>query len=308
MSITRIMQLAAAGVDRPVGGLLVTTTQTFNTGLSSNYLNVFGSPYDWIVPDGVTNISAVAIGGGGEGGGDEDTLGGGGGAGGCLAYAIDIPVIPGETLSIYPAPSAFRGILSNAGITGARSAIIRLSNGEGLLQANGNRGGDATGGGGISIIQSLASAGSFASAVFSGGNGGDGGSSTGGGGGGAAGYSANGNTGLGGSGQWGGTGNQNGRGGGGVGVYGEGASGTLLGQGGSGGANGGTAVSFYGDPGGLYGGGGGGGDDRTTSGTRSHGGAGGAGAVRIIWGPGRSFPSTNTSLEDSNGNETTIIL
>ena len=102
-------------------------------------------------------------------------------------------------------------------------------------------------------------------------------------------------------------------GGGGVGLLGQGTSGTagsnvtwgtanapIGGGGGSGGSTGtnGTssfAASLVAGSGGGYGGGGGGvanlgmsGSPLITSGT------GAAGAVRIIWGPGRSFPSTNT--------------
>jgi hypothetical protein len=44
--------------------------------------------------------------------------------------------------------------------------------------------------------------------------------------------------------------------------------------------------------GGLYGGGGGGSDN--SSGSASFSGDGAVGAVRIIWGDGRAFPSTNT--------------
>jgi hypothetical protein len=47
-------------------------------------------------------------------------------------------------------------------------------------------------------------------------------------------------------------------------------------------------TSGPGAPGGNYGGGGGGGDSGV-------GADGGVGAVRIIWGTGRQFPSTNTA-------------
>ena len=100
--------------------------------------------------------------------------------------------------------------------------------------------------------------------------------------------------------------------GGGVGIYGEGANGTggpdrlsagqsvsyyqeAMGQGGSGGQTPqyASVASYNGSPvyyaaGALFGNGGGGSNDG------SPGGAGGNGAVRIIWGPNRLFPSTNT--------------
>jgi hypothetical protein len=51
--------------------------------------------------------------------------------------------------------------------------------------------------------------------------------------------------------------------------------------------------SNLGMPGGNYGGGGGGGYYDSSTSTYK-GGNGAGGAVRIIWGAGRSFPSTNT--------------
>jgi hypothetical protein len=99
-----------------------------------------------------------------------------------------------------------------------------------------------------------------------------------------------------------------GAGGGGVGLYGLGTSGavgtfnsttsqsTLVsgtgGQGGSGGSNGGdSTVAQTGGPGGAYGGGGGSGHGTAAT---SYGGVGGSGAVRIMWGTGRSFPNNAT--------------
>ena len=78
-----------------------------------------------------------------------------------------------------------------------------------------------------------------------------------------------------------------GSGGGGAGGYsaagGNGGGGGGAGSGGSAGASGGV-----GGAGGAYGGGGGGGA------WNSSGGNGGSGGLRIIWGAGRSYPSTNT--------------
>lgn len=112
-----------------------------------------------------------------------------------------------------------------------------------------------------------------------GGNGGNGAGSNGGGGG-AGGYagnggSANGGVGAGGGGAAGATR----QGGGGVGLKGQGTSGATAGQGGSGGQDG-TSTN-----GGLYGGG-------ASGNTSAY--QGGTGAVRIIWGLGRAFPSTKT--------------
>jgi hypothetical protein len=52
--------------------------------------------------------------------------------------------------------------------------------------------------------------------------------------------------------------------------------------------------------GGDYGGGGGGADNSSNE----HG-SGGQGAVRIIWGEGRAFPSTNVDLASSTAGEAT---
>lgn len=106
-------------------------------------------------------------------------------------------------------------------------------------------------------------------------------------------------------------------GGGGTGVYGEGASGIAStdgwGGGGSGGEGGGTA--HHGAPGGppvanapssqdggKYGGGGGGQSHNVSMGADA--GDGAQGAVRIIWGSGRAFPSTKVSFADSLAGET----
>jgi hypothetical protein len=85
-------------------------------------------------------------------------------------------------------------------------------------------------------------------------------------------------------------------------MYGQGTSGSggnfsNQGQGGSGGLP--TTLASGSTAGGLYGGGGGGTD-------ASFAGSGSKGAVRIIWGAGRAFPSTNTSVGFSTAGETTI--
>ena len=56
---------------------------------------------NFVVPDGVTSISAVVVGGGGGGGNDTDnTEPGSGGGGGGLAYQTSIAVTPGESLTV----------------------------------------------------------------------------------------------------------------------------------------------------------------------------------------------------------------
>ena len=53
--------------------------------------------YSWTVPEGVTSISVICVGGGGGGQPEHD---GASGAGGALAYKNNIPVTPGEDLSL----------------------------------------------------------------------------------------------------------------------------------------------------------------------------------------------------------------
>jgi hypothetical protein len=220
--------------------------QTFTTNTS------------WVVPAGVTNISAVAVGRGGDGGAY------GGGGGGALAYAASIPVTPGETLTI---------VFDESG------ALTRIKRGAlALLTAgNGGAGSGSVGGNG----------GTFSGST--GGVGGQGGTSVSSqpqGGGGAGGYTGGG--GAGGTDQTDGNGTAGAGGGGGGGGYfgGDGGGVGLLGQGSSGGAGGGGSSGGPGSGGSgkTYGGGG-----------RGNGGVGGGSGVRIIWGAGRAYPSTNTA-------------
>ncbi|MBV6633872.1 MAG: hypothetical protein KI792_12675 [Alphaproteobacteria bacterium] len=154
---------------------------------------------DWVVPDGVTSISAVAVGAGRQG------LNGGGG-GGALSYVNDLAVTPGETLIVEV-------------MNGSQDCLIRRGAVNLLLAkgATGTAGGDAASGVG-DVTRSGAD--------------GTGGSD---GGGGAAGYSADGNSGTGGA-AASGIANESG---GGVGLFGEGASASAgTGGGGSGGQSG----------------------------------------------------------------------
>jgi hypothetical protein len=288
----------------------------------------------WTVPEGVTSICAVMVGGGG-GGGSGST--GTSGAGGGLGYKNHIPVSSGDTVSVTVA------VGGGVNASGGTSSITVNSN---TYSATGGQGGTANynfttggspsancdgggiGGGGrprgrIQITEYVA-----------------------GGGGGAGGYSGNGGHGAGGdtngtsandyrsaeSGQGGGGGGGSGlawgspnyvgtgAGGGGVGLYGQGANGaggftdientngievSILGLGGSGGANGLGPQANPGS-GGKYGGGAGGYYSYTNiapTWVNYHGGEGG---IRIIWGTGRMFPSTNTDHSYSYGNVTTI--
>lgn len=252
--------------------------------------------YSWTVPTSVTSCCVVCVGGGGASGPGY----GSGSAGGGLGYTNSISVTPGSSISVI------------AGAGGAAYSSVPTSNGQ-----TSQFGTSCYGyGGGSGLSGSAPSGGSYSGT--GGGSGGAGGVyvSTGGygggsGGGGAGGYSGNGGqggswagssvgpgaTGAGGGGGGGGGGNA-GNGGGGVGLYGQGSSGA-----------GGSAGGWYdynagsgGGPSSTGGGGGSGGTSATSYGGGAYGGGtcsatavpGASGAVRIIWGSGRSFPNNAT--------------
>ena len=257
--------------------------------------------YSWTAPNGVTSVSVVCVGGGG---GNNDTSWSGGGGGGALAYANNISVTPGQSYTVEVGAAGVNGV-SGVGTDGGDSYFIDTST-------------VAAGGGETEIRESTQSTQVSGGAVIAGvggagGRGGLYGSASGysGGGGGAGGYSGSGGdggtnvaghsvqvsagSGGGGGGGWaiqGQVSSASGAGGG-VGILGEGSSGAagtgthsssqtnnddaMGGRGGSGGGDGTSSI------GGNYGGG-----------ADGYGDAAG-GAVRIIWGTGRSFPSTNTA-------------
>lgn len=232
---------------------------------------VFTADGSFVVPAGVTSISAVCVGAGGW-------ASNGTGRGGDLRYAISIAVVPGETLTV-EVPIVH---------TDGSAQILRSSTV--LLEA-------ASGGVDTAVVGTSSTIGGN----IGGGDGGRGRNSTGAGGG-AGGYSGNGgaassnspgagSAGVGGGGGGGAVNGGIGGGGGGVGLLGEGPSGaggttgSRGGKAGSGGTDGGPGTSSsFGGPGGLYGGG-----NAWNSPTKS------TGAVRIIWGAGRAYPSTNTA-------------
>lgn len=278
---------------------------------------VFPSPgnHQWVVPTGVFEICAVCVaaGGGGSfnGAGKNEVASG---AGGGLAYKNKIKVTPGDILTVV-AGAGGRGRDSNnsTGVQGqdGGDSYVADSTGLKLCHASGGKGGligsnvaggtwlvgDGGGTGGAGTSQSSASSG-----------------------GGAAGYSGNGgmgrrpssgesSPGLGGTGGGGGSGGvfvssyRIAAGSGGVGLWGEGPSGgggvittgalTTGGGGGSGGASGSNAdrSNLVGSAG-IFGAGGsaavGG-----SSGLVSKAADGAGGGVRIVWGKGREFPSTD---------------
>lgn len=275
--------------------------------------------YTWVAPADVTAVSVVSVGGGGGTGsapngavGTQNNILSGGGGGGGLSWANNIAVTPGNSYTVIVGAGGSGSTGTLTGGTGGTSSFAATANafggGGGTSIQNQNGGGPGTyasgGGGGYGT-------------KGSGGGGGSGNRSStphysdgsyywaGGGGGGAAGYSGNGgsggtaakdgSTGSAGSGGGGGggSGGDSYRGGGsysggGVGLLGQGASGAgINGQtyNDQGAGSGGLPGQYYskggigaGAPGSNYGSGNSGGD----------------GAVRIIWGDDRAFPSTST--------------
>jgi hypothetical protein len=289
----------------------IVTTPFARSDLVAEGQEVFENDGVFVVPFGVTEISAVIVGGGG--GGRAGTGGGGGGEGGDLRWASSIPVTPGETLIVDVGAAGVGGDIPTQG---GQTRLLRANDTLILSASGGGFGNTSTTGpstrNGVSTPIDLA-------AGIGGGNGGTalpaGSTSLTGGGGGAGGYSGDGGIGggggatvPGGDGQGGagggggasGSGSSGrGGGGGGVGLFGEGASGLggagrsgnpggFGGGGGSGGTDGGVGGTG-GDNGhaGIYGGGGGGADSNLSNGTHGN---GGSGAARIIWGPGRQYP------------------
>lgn len=239
--------------------------------------------YSWTAPAGITSVCVVCVGGGGAGFSSSTSSLQASGGGGGLGWKNNITVVPGQSYTVVVGLGGRQASLGGA-ITNAQDSYF--------IQANDNA--YATGKGGISGTSQTGGIGGVHYGD-GGGNGGNGvarNSANGAGGGGAGGYSGNGASGINtGSGQGvaaptgsgaGGAGGTNGNGGGGVGIYGRGADGGPWGEGGSGGGNGG----FYGSSG-AYGGGG-------STHYNIYYAPPADGAVRIIWGPGRAFPATNT--------------
>ena len=270
--------------------------------------------HSWTAPAGVTSVSVVAIGGGG-GGGAAYWSGGGGGGGG-LGWKNNISVTPGSSYTVVVGDG---GTSQNAGSGGAGGESYFINN----TTVSGSGGGGGIGTSGTSN-QNYAGGAAGGYVGDGGGNGGVGGTSSGdtaGAGGGAGGYSGDGGRGSGSAGSYqngsggggaggsgGGNNGSNGAApsGGGVGIFGEGTSGGSSSAGGSGGTSGSANATSGGssNTGGTYGGGGGGqsNDSRNTPGCQ-----GKNGVVRILWGSGRSFPSTNVGDTPAAGTSTTQV-
>lgn len=247
--------------------------------------------YTWVAPSGVNTVSVAAI---GAGGGGCYVWAYCGGAGGGMVWANGVPVTPGNSYTIQVGNggcwsgsaggySCFPNLIAYGGACGCCSGCYTL--GGTYSQGCGSYGGVAYpgtagggGGGGGYCNGNVRTANSGYTGCFGGGgSANDHHSST-------YGTGGGGGTGICGQGSNGACGNagyshQTGSGG-------QGGSGGTCGKPGEPWSNGqGNGYSC----GGYYGGGGGG------SGTSHGGGWGGQGAVRIIWGPGRAYPSTLTT-------------
>ena len=285
--------------------------------------------FSWTAPADVTSVCVVAVGGGGGGSIDAQSGVSGGGGGGGLGWKNNITVTPGQTYTVVVGAGA---PAYNIGTTyylpypelhanpynGTDSYFINTATVAGFGGKSGTAftsnvaGGSYTGDGGGAGGQGTCRGDVYADACGGGGAGGYSGNGGNGGTGAGSGANGSGGGGGGGAGQTAGFSNTSrfGGGGGGVGILGQGTSGIgatyysstsvpgACGTGGSGGSNG--IIGFYNSSidetsgaGGGYGGGGGGiGDNSYQRSVIA--GAGGGGAVRIIWGVGRAFPSTNT--------------
>ena len=277
---------------------------TANVAVSGQITYTTVGTFYWTAPAGVTSVSAVAVGGGGGGRTDGDLRGGGGGG---LGWKNNISVIPGTTYIVVVGTgggpntnggtSYFISAATVAGLGGISGVISGL--GGGYVGDGGGNGGSGIGQGGEPWYYAQGGAGGGA-----GGYAGDGGNARQGG---AAGGAGSGGGGGGGQSRWwdyaGGSGNAlraRPAGGGGVGIQGQGTSGpapgsgpssvydvvTTAGKGGSGGGNGSVGLDpDLASPPGNYQGNGG-----NYGGGAAYNGIGGRGAVRIMWGGGRTYP------------------
>ncbi len=262
--MSAIQQMLLAGDGRPpfTGQISYTT--------STNTL--------WTCPAGVFSVCVVAIGPGSTG--TESSNRKRGGSGGGLGYKNDIPVVPGQTywVVVGAANSTTATFFIDEATVCGRAGVAGGPGGTFVGDGGGNGGAGGAGSAGFVVGDGT---------MYTGGGGGSSGSYDGNGGDGGPGNS--------GASVPGGTGGQGIRGG-------SGGSGTSRGGGGGGGGNlyggvtGNTNSLFsVGNAGSLYGSGGGAGAKIVggTSAANHASAAGRVGALRIIWGDGRAFPSTN---------------
>lgn len=261
------------------------------TGVRGEILYPLPGSYIFTVPDGVYSVCAVAIGGGGDAGNNGVFVNSGGA--GALAWANDILVSPGDQIAVVVGDRAqtsyfmdMNTCAAGGGTNGSNTVTASPGVGGTVIAGRGGNGGN-----GVATNNNTVACGSSGGAT--GGYSGDGGSGV------AVSASAAraGNAGTGGSGGSGGIASDGTTvtkvgGSGGVGVYGEGTSGAggstagTDGQGGSGGRSGQTVRNANVGMPGLFGAGG----SATNNGLA---GWGATGCVRVLWGDGRAFPSTD---------------
>lgn len=307
-SFTQITAYASSGTTPVAGSIGIPVLSQSTAPVFGDNEFVTPGTYTWTAPSGVTSVSVVAIGGGGAG---YNSWANAGGAGGGLGWKNNISVTPGNSYTVQVGAGGIKN-----GLAGGNSYFISLATvsgyGGGNATANTNTGGPNANGYGGGYVGDGGGAGGNAT-NYTGGGGAGGYSGTGGNQGALPAASSGGAAGGGyysstyGSGA-----------GGGVGIYGKGdtatgwyhgSSGQVFstsqgnGGGGAGGSGGTRGLSgenptnSVGESGNIdgYGGtfGGGGGGPGTSWPSAS--GSGGKGGVRIIWGTGRAFPSTQTA-------------
>lgn len=268
------------------GGVGVTAKSVTYSGAGVVGQQAYTVPgtYTWTAPAGVTQVAVVAVGGGAS----CSTSGNAGGGGGGLGWRNAIAVTPGAQYTVVVGAYGDKqanGPGQSGGSSYFQSTSVVMGGGGQVASVAG------VGGAGGSYAGTGGGAGGAGGAPNSSGGGGGAGGYAGSGGQGGSGYS-NGSPGAGGGGGGGNSSNGS-SGGGGVGLFGQGASGlgglhglNWTGTGGGGGSGGGAGNTVI--TGGTYGGGGGCAGSINWS-------KGGGGAVRIIWGANRAFPSTNTA-------------
>jgi hypothetical protein len=250
----------------PVNEIYVGATRVWPAEPGQELFTASGT---WVCPDGVYSVSVVCVGGGGST--TANQFNPAGGNGGSLGYRNNIDVSPGNSYTVVVGAAGQTSYFIDSGTVsggGAGGAYVGDGGGTGGsggagASSSGNPSGGGGGGG----------AGGYSG---NGGNGGRGGitnTAT------AGGDGTNGAGGGGGGGDAPTNGHTNGGYGGGVGVYGEGSSGS------------GGAAGTFGSPGSNGGNGSGGAYGYGAPGDGNGNYTGGPGAVRIIWGLGRSFPN-----------------
>lgn len=156
--------LTATGSSSPVTITGLTNGQTYTFTVAAQNASGFGAEsapsasvflpvnyftagtYSFVVPAGVTSVSAAAIGGGGGAFGGGGSAGGGGG-GGAFRYVNNISVTPGATITVTVGAAGTSGLsTSNGGQSSFGSSVVAPGGGA----ASGSGGGSgATGGTGF---------------------------------------------------------------------------------------------------------------------------------------------------------------